>query len=726
MPLTDRYSVEIDGVTAALRLVRFVGQEGLSELFRIDLIVASDDGGLDLAAALGAKALLTVLGEGPERYFHGIVARMEQGDAGKQHTLYSVTVVPLAWRLLHRHDCRIFQELTAPEIIQKVLEGAGLASGTDFRLSLQATYTAREYCVQYRESDWAFACRLMEEEGIYYFFEHDASGHVLVLGDRPATHAAIPGEATLPFRPPLGAIVQEEHVSRFHCAETIGAGKVTLRDYDFKKPSLLLESAAAGSAFADLEVYDHPGDHQAPAEGDAIAKVRLEQRAWPRKTADGDSACPRFVAGCTFTLSEHGREAFNTAWLLVRVEHRGSDPLMAEDEGAGVRYENRFEAIPSGVPFRPPLVTPRPTIKGLQSAIVVGPAGEEIHTDEHGRVKVQFHWDRLGKKDDRSSCWIRVSQLWAGEAWGGMHIPRIGHEVLVDFLDGDPDRPIIVGRVYHGTNAAPYPLPANKTRSTLKSNSTPGGGGSNELRFEDRKGSEEIYLHGQKDWTIAIENDKSQTIGHDEALAVTNDRTAEVGHDQSEEIGHDETSSVGHDRTRSVANDESISIGHDRTISVGNDETASVGQNLSISVGKSKTEEVAEDSTESVGKAKALAAGTDYTIDVTSNMVTMVGASQTEEIELEKKVKVGSKIVIECGSAKVTIEKSGDVKVEGANLSVTASGDVKVESSGKVEVKATGDVKVESSGKVEVKGSGPIDLNASGPVKVKGTNVGIN
>jgi type VI secretion system secreted protein VgrG len=365
-------------------------------------------------------------------------------------------------------------------------------------------------------------------------------------------------------------------------------------------------------------------------------------------------------------------------------------------------------------------------VKGVQSAVVVGPSGEEIHTDEHGRVKVQFFWDRLGKKDDKSSCWIRVSQVWAGEGWGAMHIPRVNQEVLVDFFEGDPDRPIIVGRVYHGTNVPPYGLPANKTRSTIKSSSSPGGNGSNELRFEDKAGGEEIYLHGQKDWTIAIENDKNQTVGHDETLSVTNDRSADVGHDQKESIGNDETFSVGHDRAKSVGNDEKESIGHDRSIEVGNDHTEAIGGNLTLSVAKAKTEEVGDDSSESVGKTRSLSAGKDYAIDVTANMSTAVGSNQTTDVSLEKKLTVGEKLTIVCGDATVTIEKSGAVTIAGKDLSVKATGDVKVEATGKVSVKSSGDVKVEATGKVEVKGSGPMELNASGAVKVKGANVGIN
>lgn len=727
MPLSDRFLFEVEGLSQTLRVVRFAGQEGLSELFRFEMIIASEEGALAFDDMIGKPALLTMRAdEGEPRYVHGLVARVRQGDFGKKLTTYHLTIVPRAWRLLHRHDCRIFQALTAPDIIKKVLEGAGLAASTDFRFAVQATYVAREYCVQYRESDWAFISRLMEEEGIFYFFKHEADKHVLTLADRPSVHEPIAGESTVKFKPPLGALSKGEHIHRFHYAEEIRSGKVTIRDYDFKKPGLLLESKGAGASFADLEIYDHPGDYVLPATGDALAAIRLEERTSLRKQGEGESACERLVPGSTFTLSEHSREALNREYLVTRIEHEGAEPAMAESGVETPRYENRFEVIPSDVPFRPALTTPRPTVKGVQSAVVVGPAGEEIYTDEHGRVKVQFFWDRLGKKDDKSSCWIRVSQVWAGEGWGAMHIPRVNQEVLVDFYEGDPDRPIIVGRVYHGTNVPPYALPANKTRSTIKSNSTPGGNGSNELRFEDKAGSEEIYLHGQKDWTIAIENDKNQTIGHDETLSVGNDRTAEVGHDQKESIVHDETFAVGNDRTKSVGNDEKESIGHDRAIEVGNDHTEAIGGNLTISVAKSKTEDVGEDSSESVGKTRSLSAGKDYAIDVTANMSTTVGSNQSTDVSLEKTLTVGEKLTITCGDAKVTIEKSGAITIEGKDLSVKASGDVKVEATGAVSVKSSGDVKVEATGKVEVKGSGPMELNASGAVKVKGANVGIN
>ncbi len=458
--------------------------------------------------------------EDEPRFVHGVVARMRQGDSGKKLTTYQLTIVPRPWRLLHRQDCRIFQELTAPEIIKKVLEGAGLINDTDFRLSVQGTYAPREYCVQYRESDWAFISRLMEEEGVYYFFEHLADKHVLTIVDKLSAHAPIAGDSTVKFKPSLGALTRGEHVHRFHYAEEIRSGKVTLRDYDFKKPSLLLESRSEGVSFADLEVYDHPGDYVAPGTGDGLAKIRVEERTSLRKVGEGESACERLIPGYTFTLSEQEREARNRAYLVTRIEHEGAEPAMAEAGAEITRYENRFEVIPDDVPFRPALTTPRPTVKGVQGAVVVGPAGEEIHTDEHGRVKVQFFWDRLGKKDDKSSCWIRVSQVWAGEGWGAMHIPASTRR-----SSSISSRAIPTGR---SSSAASTTAPTSLLRPARQQDAEhdqvqldPGRRRLNELRFEDKAGGEEVYLHAQKDWTIAVENDKNQTVGHDETLRVS-------------------------------------------------------------------------------------------------------------------------------------------------------------------------------------------------------------
>jgi type VI secretion system secreted protein VgrG len=721
--LADRFLFAVDGLSQTLRVARFQGEEALNELFHFELTLVCDDISIAFDDVVGKAGQIILLGEdGTERYVCGIVSAFEQGDVAKKSAVYYATLVPKVWRLGNRFDCRIFQDLTAPDIIKQVFTQAGLA-GADYRLSLQETYVTREYCVQYRESDWAFVSRLMEEEGIYCFFEHSEGKHVLVLGDKPAGHASIVAPATVLFRTPSGALGRAEHVRRFHQSQRIRPGKATLRDYNFKKPTLSLETKSEASADTDLEVYDYPGAYDAPSS--TFAKLRLEERQALRIRAEGESACVRFASGQTFTLSEHPREDLNAKYTLTRIRHEGSQPIMGSSSGDDSGYENHFECIPATVPFRPPLVTPRPTVKGVQSAVVVGPSGDEIYTDELGRVKVQFYWDRIGVNDEKSSCWIRVSQVWAGEAWGAMHIPRIKQEVLVDFLEGDPDRPIIVGRVYHAANVVPYPLPANKTRSTVKSNSSTGGGGSNELCFEDKKGSEEVYLHAQKDWVIGVEHDKHQTVGHDETRLVQHDRTLQVGNDQTEVVGHSETFTVTVDRIKSVGNDENETIGHDRTIQVGNDHTESIGGNLSVSVSKDLSVEAGGSGSESIGKDMTGSIGGKYDLTVGSSMTLEVKASSSEDVKTDKTVTVGQKLTITVGDATVTVEKNGNITVQGKQLAVKIDGPVQVEGK-KIAVKSSGEVNVEASGQVNVKGSGPMNLNASGAVKLKGANVDIN
>ena len=542
-----------------LDVVHFEGHEGMSQLFEFEITVASTSA-IDFADVMRKPATLTIHVEDDADpcLVHGLIGRIEQGNPEEKWSPYRLTLVPRAWLLLHRMDSRIFQDLTAPEIVQKVLSGAGLAEGSDFKLSVQGTYTTREYCVQYRESDWDFVCRLLEEEGIYYFFDQGQSDEALVMADNVAAYPPIAGDATLLFRPGSGALGPAtrpgNHVPRFQFAEQVRSGKATLRDWNFKKPALLLESSKSDAVDSDLETYDYPGEFQIKADGDGLARVRLDELVGARKTGGGESTCSRLKAGRTMTLAEHPRESFNAAYLLTRVAHWGTraeaDRSIDEKEREPL-YRNEFELIPADTLFRPPRVTRRPHIHGVQTAAVVGPSGEEIYVDQHCRVKVQFHWDRLGKLDDDSSCWVRVAQTWASSAFGAMFIPRIKDEVVVTFLEGDPDQPLIVGSIYHGTNVPPYALPDNKTRSTIKSNTSPGGGGSNELRFEDKKGAEEVFLHAQKDWTIGVENDKNQKVGHDETLEVGHDRTKTVKNDQTGTVDHDDTLTVKHTIRRS-------------------------------------------------------------------------------------------------------------------------------------------------------------------------------
>ncbi|APR82344.1 VgrG protein [Minicystis rosea] len=715
---SDHFLIEIQGLGSdLLRVARFTGSEGVSELFQFDLTVVSENPAVAFADTIGKPVLVTLLGNGEPRYVHGMVARFEQGDAGKKLTSYRVTVVPKAWRLLHRRDCRIFQELSAPDIIKKVLEGAGLASGTDFAIHLRGSYATREYCVQWRESDWAYICRLVEDEGMFFYFEHHDDKHVLVFADDAGAHAAISGESTIVYRPELGALVDKENIRRFHVSEEARTGKIEVRDYDFKKPDLLHEGTLSAADESDLPIYDWMNADVAHA-ADGRAAVRLDERRSLRRVATGESGCERLVPGFTFTLQDHPRDEFNAGYIITRVEHTGIEPTLSDGGGGDARYENHFACVPATAVLRAPHVTPRPTIRGLQTAIVVGPSGEEIHTDEHGRIKVQFHWDRLGKRNEQSSCWIRVGQTWAGPSFGALHIPRVGHEVLVDFLDGDPDRPMVVGSVYHGTNVPPYSLPAEKTKSTLKSNSSPGGGGWNELRFEDKKGSEEVYVRAQKDMLTEVLNDAKRTVGHDDVLDVTNDRTVHVGRDRSTTIDRDDTLHVKQKRTVTVDGDEEVTVQKTETVTVTDDTTVALGKNVSLSIAKNVTSAVDGDAASTISGKMEAKVGGDQSLDVDGAVTVKVGGDHQDEAGLGRTIKAGDKVVIECGAAKVTIEKNGNITIEGANLAVKTDT--------KIELKSSAQVDIQASGTLNIKASGPAKIESSAPVAVKGAVVNVN
>lgn len=678
-----------------LKVVRFHGTEGISELFHFSLELASTDGEVDFDKILGEPALLTLHGPKGKRFIQGVVNQFEQTGKEGSWTHYRAGVVPMAWILSQRVTCRIFQNQAVPDIFKAVLTEAGIVSD-QFRFSLKKSYSPREYCVQYRETDLAFITRLMEQYGLFYFFEHTAEKHVMVIGDDSVVHVPIVEPAKVIYRAPgTTGVSDQEHLSGFRYQQAIRTGAARLRDFDFKKPRLNLEQEAKAKGDGKLEAYDYPGEYAVPDEGGALAKVRLEELQSTRQIGSGQSDCRRFLPGYRFTLAGYDRSDFNREYLLIRVSQSGSQPQVLGPEAAGAgdaSYENQFECIPSDTPFRPPRITPRPVIPGSQTAIVVGPSGEEIYTDEHGQVKVQFHWDRKGAQNEKSSCWVRVKQAWAGAGWGTLFLPRIGHEVVVEFLEGDPDRPMITGSVYNGDNKPPYPLPAEKTKSTIKSNSSKGGEGSNEIRFEDAKGSEEVYLHGQKDWTILIENDKNQNIGHDETLEVGNDRTKKVVKNQSEEIGENKTITVGKNHTESITENASISVGKDETIDVGKNQTLSVGENQTITVGKNLSESVTENADVSIGKNLSVTVSKNSSSEVTENFTGNVGKKATVQVgdntglTVDKKLNVQAtdaisitsdkEIVLKAGDASITLKKNGDIIIKGNKINVKGDGDI--------------------------------------------------
>jgi len=567
----------------------------------------------------------------------------------------------------------------------------------------------------------------MEADGIFYYFEHHPGKHVLVMTDHSLDGPSIDGDPTLQFTDEH----DHEHVSQFRLSEGLRPQRVTLRDKNLHKPDKGME---ASEGDGNREIYEYPGSYQDPGKGGADkgkqqAKIRLEALQAAHRSGYGVSDSPRLTPGYMFKLADATRTHLEGDYRLTSVTHHGEQPQVLDEGTAGeFSYRSEFTCTDWALPFRASRLTPRPTVHGSQTATVTGPPGEEIHVDEHGRVKVQFHWDRKGKHDDTSSCWVRVSQGWAGNGFGMMFIPRVGHEVIVDFLEGDPDRPIVTGRIYTGFNTPPYPLPDEKTKSTIKSESSPGGGGSNELRFEDAKGNEEVYLHGQKDWNIVIENDKTQRVGHDESLTVGNDRTKMVGHDETETIANNRTIAVGsmHNeviganktvvvganlavtvgamtsfmtsgvgatvqgcKTEHVTEDSSVTIDANSQTTVGGSVSESVALARSEEVGATKMVTVGQSSAENIGGGKSVTAGGNITESAGKNIALSAGkhvnlsASENINASAGKKVTiaVGDKLTITCGSASVTISKNGDMSVQAKKLDVKASGDVTIKGS---------------------------------------------
>jgi type VI secretion system secreted protein VgrG len=686
------FTFEAGGLDSeVLRVSKFQGSEGLSELFGYELGLVSAETSVSFDDVVGKSAKFRWATSDGERVIHGIVSRFEQSGQGRHLTYYAARLVPKVWTLTLMSKSRIFQNKSTAEILKAVLTDAGIPA-EQFKLSLKGSYPARKYCVQYRESDFDFLSRLMEEEGIWYCFEHDDEKCVMLLADDPSTPQPIAGDETVVFRE--AGLAGKEEVVSFRFARAMRTGSVVLHEFDFKKPKQSLKVEAKADAEAHLQAYDYPGEYPDAALGKRLAKVRLEQERAERELGRGASDCRRLESGHRFQLEDHPVEDLNQEYLLARVEHWGVQKQGGVSEGGDGGeeervYQNTFECIPSAVPWRPPRVTPRPRVEGPQTAIVTTPAEEEIHCDEHGRVKVKFHWDLEGPSDEKSSCWVRVSQGWGSAAWGAMFLPRKDDEVIVEFLEGDPDRPIITGRVYNGTNPPPYALPGEKTKSSIKTNSSPGGGGFNEVRFEDAKGSEEIFLHGEKDWNIVIKNDETHAVGRDRSKTIDHDETTHVKNNRTETVDKEESITIGGGRTEKVAKDESVSISGSRTESVAKDETITITGNRTETVSKdeditikgSRTKSVAKDEAVSISGKRGKSVDKDETVTIGEKYSQTVGKDAVIDVGKKLTILAGDEIVLKTGSASITLKKGGDVVISGGKVDIKASGNLTLKGS---------------------------------------------
>jgi type VI secretion system secreted protein VgrG len=725
-------------------------REEMSRLFeyQVDLLGPLDKD-VVLDDILGKNVTIKLeLPDESTRFFNGYVTRFSQRGTYGRYKRYLATVRPWLWFLTRTADCRIFQEMKAPDIIKQVL---GEHPAADVKLDLTGSYRKWTYCVQYRETDFNFVSRLMEHEGIGYYFKHTDGHDTLVLTDSASKHSPVTNYETLSFIAPDAQVRPElEHVSSWSFSCEIQPGVYVHDDYDLERPSVELKTKAThpwSNTQGGAEVYDYPGTYIQIPDGEQYGSVRIEEMATQFVAAQGATNARGLTVGALMTLEDHPRHDQNVQHLIVGASYDLTfGDYEALPEAGGTSYRCSFAAIPSSQQYRPKRMTPKPFVQGPQTAVVVGPGGEEIYTDKYGRIKVQFHWDRLGKKDEHSSCWMRVSYPWAGKAWGGIAIPRLGQEVIVDFLEGDPDQPIVTGRVYNAEQMPPYDLPANKTQSGVKSRSSKSGSAANfnEFRFEDLKGSEQVFLHAEKNQDIEVEHDETHWVGHDRTKTIDHDETSHIKHDRTETVDNNETITVHGNRTETVDKDEKITIHGNRIELVDKDETVSVLGSMSLSVAQTKSETVSVSSSETVGVAKTLTVGGLYQVTVGAAHNVTVGAAQGiqvggasgESVGGAKSVSIGGdhskavggadnltvgkdrkvdvqgkfdetvkneftlkaktitlqaedEIVISVGKAKIAMKKDGTVTVEGKDLSLKASG--------KINQKADSDVIIKGS-----------------------------
>lgn len=628
-----------------LSLRSFDGIERISAPFHFTLVAGMGATWVDPKPLLGKSIDVTLKGgDGVARVFNGVAARVSQGSSQCM-----IEMRPWLWLLTLSRNHRIFQNLEVKDILAKVI---GSYDGAAMRSDLVLSYDKIEYCVQYGESDFDFVSRLLEEAGIAYYFAHAAGAHTMVLVDDPAKFPTCPNAATVPWLAleQGNAWLSDARVDDVVHEQAVVAAGYKAADYNFTTPATTLLGTIGTGV-----VYDYPGGFLLKADGDAVSKRRGEELAALASTIRGTSPLRHLASGATFTLAGHPADSLNAKYALFEVHHR------AERRS----YTNSFVAFPATVPFRPARVTRRPRIAGSQTAKVVGPDGKEIWTDEYGRIKVQFHWDREGKNDADSSCWVRVSQSWSGKSWGGFTLPRIGQEVVVSFLEGDPDRPLITGCVYNGDNPVPYALPDNQSRTTIKSQSTPSAAGFNELRFEDKAGEEEIFVQAQKDLNVTVLNNSTETVKQDRSV------TVQEGNDSF-------TVSKGNWTTDVTTGNATHGVKGNSAITIQGNADETVKGNSTVTIEGNATDTVKGNWTRTIdGNGDDTVKG-NLTINVTGNVTIKASGSVAIESVTGMTLKGGTSVAIEAGTA---------LTLKGLSVEVTGSASGKFDGGGMLELK---------------------------------------
>ncbi|EPT6921041.1 type VI secretion system Vgr family protein [Cronobacter turicensis] len=667
------------------------GREALSEPFMFTLTLLGTDARADRSALLGQPVTVTIPTQAlmTPRYLNGKVTRVAVTAvelSGTRYAAYELTVEPDLWPMHRDRNLRIFQGQTVPQIVKTLLG----ESRVNMEERLSGSYRVWEYCVQYQESSLDFISRLLELEGITYHFRHEQDRHTLVLTDAPGQYEPFPGYETIPYHvTPSGGSTDEEGISQWALEDSVTPGIYSLDDYDFRKPNAWLFQARQNPLSpqpGSIDVYDWPGRFVEHGHGEFYARIRQERWQVEHRQTQGSGTALGIAPGHTFVLRNAPFFGDNGEYLTTVAHYRFEENRYASGPDSNTLHEIRFEVIPADVPYRPSQKTPWPRTYGPQTAKVRGPQGESIWTDKYGRVKVKFHWDRLGKGDDTSSGWVRVSSAWAGQGFGGVQIPRVGDEVVVDFINGDPDRPLITGRVYNEASMPPWALPAAATQMGFLSRSKDGSpDNANALRFEDKAGEEQVWLHAEKNMDTDIENDETHSVGSNRTKTIGANETTTVKKNRTETVVENETITVHQNRTETVDGNETITIHSNRNETVDQNEEVRIGQNQSVTVNgaqtlrvdKTKTETIALASMLNVGLAQNTNIGAAYVLNVGAGWMTNVGAMQMHNVALKYSVNSGKdlslsagttadfraedKITLVCGEAMIVLEQNGTI-----------------------------------------------------------------
>lgn len=665
------------GATGNFVVVGFTATETVNAPFEIVIELASDDPNIDLHELMDADACLGIFDKYSQpRFLHGIVTEIEKGQSGIRRTFYSVVLRPSIHRLAHTSDSRIWQETDIPSLVREVLNEHNIAN-VDWRLD--ATYASREYATQYRETALDFIMRVLAEEGIFYFFEHTEAGHTMVITDSPLATPVLKHAETITCNTNTGGQNRGSWISQFSQRERLRSSAYEMNEYTFKNPAARMTTQRSqqenNGLQGDYPLYDFPGRYKDPDKiGDVFTKHRMESVRVDATTGHGVTNNVHLSAGYHFSITDHEDANANASQFILSVSHSGQQTSALEEDAGSepTTYQASFATMPARLPYRPPLAR-KPVVDGPQIAMVTGPEGEEIYTDEYARIKCHFYWDRRSNKDEHSSCWIRVSQNWAGGTWGHMAIPRIGQSVIIDFLEGDPDQPIVTGRTYHATERPPYKLPEHKTRMTIKSD-THKGEGFNELRFEDEAGKEEVRIHAQRDMNTIVRNNSAKLITENYSEIVGENRLEETLGHYYQAVGASMSIVVG-ESGQSALQGTDLGMGRNLVSKAseklsGMDGLSGTNGSLTLTCDGDRHDITNKNSSEIVGGKKQTTISQEYNLSVQSNAHEVVGENKTSNVSGWVSNTAGHSYSIVCGKSKIVMHSDGRVDIVGSYISI--------------------------------------------------------